>query len=576
MNFKVCEKRQSILDSKRHCLVLGGPGSGKTTLALFKAIKTIKEGLKPGQKILFLSFSRAAVARIADAAKTHIPHDQMALLSVQTFHSFFWSILQGHAYLLGAPRLLSIVPSHDEKALCGGIDRNDLLWTDWEERRRRLFFSEGRICFDLFAPLTADILTRNARLRNRMSDIYPLILIDEAQDTGNDQWECVRLLAEKSQAIFLADPEQMIYDHLPGVNPDRIPIIREKLNPDVIDFEGENNRSPGTEIQSFARDVFLGRTRSTSYQGISRMRFRANAALRNKAIRRGIGIIASKIKSETGLPAESIALIASYGRGVALISAALQLDKPIQHQVLFDEAFALLSSRIVAFLLEPKKSSNHNEDVAILLEMMSTAFRSKGKKTSTELAAKCVAYADRCRSGQFPKVNIVKAANALLISCREQKFSGVPGKDWQLIKQKIRELKEPTFSEISTILEYLVAFARRDRISENLSALWIKYDSYVNARHALDTALAQDQLLADSRALHGIHVMNWHKCKGKQFDGLILYRDSYSSPFVWAGDTPPYTRSRRLLHMAITRAKKHVLILDEVHPCPILDSFTNL
>lgn len=70
MSFMICEKRRSIIDALGHCLVLGGPGSGKTTLALLKALRRIDQELRPGQSILFLSFSRAAVARIANAAKS--------------------------------------------------------------------------------------------------------------------------------------------------------------------------------------------------------------------------------------------------------------------------------------------------------------------------------------------------------------------------------------------------------------------------------------------------------------------------------------------------------------------------
>jgi DNA helicase-2/ATP-dependent DNA helicase PcrA len=102
----------------------------------------------------------------------------------------------------------------------------------------------------------------------------------------------------------------------------------------------------------------------------------------------------------------------------------------------------------------------------------------------------------------------------------------------------------------------------------------MQYGAYVGARKALDDALAQDQLLSTGEELHGIHVMNMHKCKGKQFDGVVLYRQQYHSPFVWRGEKNPYMKSRRLLHMAITRAKSHVLILDEAYPqCPIIGKY---
>jgi DNA helicase-2/ATP-dependent DNA helicase PcrA len=103
----------------------------------------------------------------------------------------------------------------------------------------------------------------------------------------------------------------------------------------------------------------------------------------------------------------------------------------------------------------------------------------------------------------------------------------------------------------------------------------LQHAAYPGAREALDTALTQDQLLSGGEELRGIHVMNMHKCKGKQFDGVILYRQQYHSPFVWRDEAAPYQASRRLLHMAITRARLHVLILDEVYStCPIIDQYT--
>jgi|TARA_B100000378_G_scaffold278260_1_gene280868 DNA helicase-2/ATP-dependent DNA helicase PcrA len=53
MPIELDKQRKAILDAEGHILVLGGPGSGKTTIALLKA-KSLFPHLQPGQKLLFL------------------------------------------------------------------------------------------------------------------------------------------------------------------------------------------------------------------------------------------------------------------------------------------------------------------------------------------------------------------------------------------------------------------------------------------------------------------------------------------------------------------------------------------
>src|SRR5258705_4045908 len=126
-----------------HCLVSGGPGSGKTTLALEKAVARIATGMDPGQAVLFLSFSRAAVGRLIEAGAQSIPHTYRNRLVVQTFHSFFWNVLGCHAYLLGTPSRLQILMPHDERAISQGIKPDNPEWPVWEREREQLFLREG-------------------------------------------------------------------------------------------------------------------------------------------------------------------------------------------------------------------------------------------------------------------------------------------------------------------------------------------------------------------------------------------------------------------------------------------------
>ena len=210
--------KTQVLAASGHVLVLGGPGSGKTTVALEKAVKRIKDGMLPGQEVLFLSFSRAAVARLVQASKDSLANDTHKLVSMQTFHSFFWGIVQSHGYLLGCPRRLKVLLPHDEKSMSNGAKRGTNAWTEWEIERERLFRDEGKVAFDLFAPKALNIVSRSTTIRRFLADKYPLIIVDEAQDTGTDAWNCIELFASHTQMLFLADLEQQIFDHL-GVRP---------------------------------------------------------------------------------------------------------------------------------------------------------------------------------------------------------------------------------------------------------------------------------------------------------------------------------------------------------------------
>lgn len=81
------ERREAILAAEGHVVIEGGPGCGKTTIALLKAARGA-EALQPEQRILFLSFSRAAVRQVTDRMRTTLTSEQSSALEVRTFHSF--------------------------------------------------------------------------------------------------------------------------------------------------------------------------------------------------------------------------------------------------------------------------------------------------------------------------------------------------------------------------------------------------------------------------------------------------------------------------------------------------------
>jgi len=577
-----CALRDSVLACDGHALVIGGPGSGKTTLALRKAVKRIKDGMQPGQSALFLSFSRAAVARILGAAMLEANKAEQTQLSIQTFHSFFWGIVKCHGYLLGAPRKISILLPHDEKAISGGIGIDDAGWPEWELERERLFREEGRMAFDLFAPNATRLLAISQHILLGIAKRHPLIIVDEAQDTGAFAWRCIEMLAPYTQIVCLADLEQQIFDYLPGVGPERVDAIRAALAPHEVDFGTQNHRSPDSEILVFGNDILQSTPRGKPYKGVSSIPYRPESPTPdwNVLLRRGLLALVTAIKADGNKPVDTIAILVANNRSALRISNALnalgqQGGKAVSHKLLFDESESLLSARFAAFLLEPKVADQLENDVAASMDMIADARRATGKGHAA--VARMRVQAEKIRGGKSLNINIANALRGLILDLHLTGFSGDPARDWLLVKAALRASGQEELARVANQLDFLVAFQRGHRISAGLAAEWLRDGAYTRARAALDQALAQEQILDGVNHEDRIQVMNFHKAKGKQFDGVMIVREArrtaagVDSSFVWRGDEAPYPKSRRVLRVGITRARAHVLILNPLWPnCPLL------
>jgi DNA helicase-2/ATP-dependent DNA helicase PcrA len=572
MDLLLDDERRRILEADDHVLVTGGPGCGKTTIALAKAERKVAAGLATGQSVLFLSFSRSAVARLLEASKILLVGEAQHRLSVQTFHSFFWDILQGFGYLLGAPKRLKILLPHDERALRKGAEEED---DQWRAQREQLFSEEGRVVFDLFAPKTHELLQRCSKLRALLSSRHPLIVVDEAQDTAEDQWQCIRLLSERSQLICLADLEQQIYDFRPGVSAERLTHIIAALEPQRVDLMSANHRSPAAEIVAFGNDILAGTPRGRPYKGISKISFRPDRAHRDIKIRLSVGIIGAKVRRTAGHSPESIALLATWGRGVNVIAKALGGDSStpaIPHRVLIDEAPVFLSSRLVAFLLEPR-ADNGAVDLAEALELAAAVFRAQGSASSIGQAERLSLAAATVREGRALRARSLGVSMADILARRRAHMnSGDPRRDWLDARSHLASGGSPVWEQIAEYAEQLVVLQRGHQIANRLTELWQTQGSYAGARGALDTALAQEQMLDGATTLRGITVMTMHKAKGKEFDAVIIVDDAHSCPLVRRDEEFPHAESRKLLRVGITRARHHVLLLTDVSsPCPLLE-----
>ena len=562
MTFVSCPDRDRVLAADGHVVVTGGPGCGKTTVALRKALLRVGAGLLAGQKVLFLSFSRAAVSRIVQAARKDLPRECRRDLDIQTFHSFCWQLVRGHGYLLGAVSPISLLPPHDERAIRNGARNYDPVW---DAERERLFLEEGRIAFDLFAPKALALLEGSAAHRQLIAGRYPLIIVDEAQDTGTEQWACMEALANLTQLVCLADLEQQIYDFRPDVSPERLKQIMAALEPLEVDLGVQNNRSPGAEIVKFGNDILARTPRGSAYTGVSQRMFRPEAASRDSAIRSAVGMLWKRTTETTGAPPQSIGYLTNWGKGVTIIARALQGGdgiKEISHRVVIDEAEVLLATRVVALCLEPVR--DRWATLASGLDLIGELYRARGTAKKVEQLGRNAADAreERVRGN----AKCPRALKDIIEYLQANPQSGSPGRDWLSVRRMFEASGAAELRLVARQVIYLMGFNRGRRISDALAEVWQRRGSYEGARALIETAVTEDQIIGSDGGLSGINVMTMHKSKGKEFDGvIILHLGNSMSPLSPDYERAPHLKSRRLLRVGITRAKQHVLMLTDAY-----------
>ena len=251
-----------------------------------------------------------------------------------------------------------------------------------KQERTRLAKDDGRVCFDLYAPYAFDILRDSSRIRKLISSMYPVIILDEFQDTNEDQWRVVQSLGENCRLVALADPEQRIYDWI-GANPARLDHFREAFAPIEIDLRADNHRSANTEIAMFGRDILDGEFRKGAYIGIEIDVFPSS---RDPAMSKLVTTIykARKRLIEQGVAGWSLAILVPTKKMTRLVSEALQQPPakltPISHFAVVEIEAAILGAEVIAFLMQPST----DEHFATFITLMCNYFQGKGGAEPTQ------------------------------------------------------------------------------------------------------------------------------------------------------------------------------------------------
>ncbi|MEW6369914.1 MAG: ATP-dependent helicase [Pseudomonadota bacterium] len=540
---ELTEGQRDVMKADGHLLVTGGPGSGKTTVSIIKAAQIVEQVIRPGQKILFLSFARATVSRVVEAIEyeQNISVAAKRLIEADTYHAFFWRVLKTHGYLIGLPRRLDILtPSAEAIALSvlrSGFsgrnlsdERKAAKKTAEAEERIRLAQEDGRICFDLFASYVGDILHGSERVCRLLATMYPVIILDEFQDTNGPQWHAVRTLGKFCRLIALADPEQRIYDWI-GADPARLDHFREAFNPTEVDLSTDNHRSAGTDIAVFGNDILTGKFGQEDYKGIAVDTF---ASYPEAAMTKLVTTVYATRQRliENGVENWSLAILVPTKKMTRLVSDALRNPPAgmteVPHTATIEMGAAILGAEVIAFLMQPSEDQRH---LAQFVELLCNYFQGKDGNEPTqgslkEAASIRAAYGEllaaRATSKPLRKNSLLVNVLAVYDQVRALVLTGDPDKDWRAVRQALEDGVCKRLKGIAEEVKNIRLLDRGTQLRQNLSQDW-RDNKYRNALTITRQAFVEEHFSTGTKPETGVVVMNMHKAKGKQFDEVIIF-----------------------------------------------------
>lgn len=263
--YKPTDEQRIMVDGNDSALVVAGPGRGKTVTAIAAARAWLARTPEPA-KVVFTSFSNAAVRRLADAAGINAAGLERRV-QFRTIHSIAMEILRDFGRYVGLRRPAKALDGTEERLIAGerGWDRSDD--GSYHAALKALAREEGLVGFDLMVPLATSLLHTSPTMRWGISLRYPFIIIDEFQDTRVDQWAFLKLLGERSRVVALGDPNQMIYEKQHQAAKRRMNEFCDWKGIEPTAFDGPNFRCQDGSIIDFAEAMLHGRRHTPTENG---------------------------------------------------------------------------------------------------------------------------------------------------------------------------------------------------------------------------------------------------------------------------------------------------------------------
>ncbi|MBN1591059.1 MAG: UvrD-helicase domain-containing protein [Pirellulales bacterium] len=231
-------------------LVLAGAGTGKTRVVMQRVVNLIRHGTRPG-RILAVTFTNKAAREMQERAGKLLRNTRAEEKpEISTFHSLCVRILRRRIDRLGYPPRFAIYDRGDQESVARGALREvkiaetalrpgDVIQfiSGWKtsgldpaqaarqarsdkehlaasvyRRYQNTLKTVGAVDFDDLLCLTTKLFARFPEIREAEAARFDHVMIDEYQDTNDNQYQLVKALAAGHRNLcVVGDDDQSIY-----------------------------------------------------------------------------------------------------------------------------------------------------------------------------------------------------------------------------------------------------------------------------------------------------------------------------------------------------------------------------
>jgi len=234
------QQQQAVNATEGRVLVLAGAGSGKTKVIVHRIAHLIQKGADPSS-ILGLTFTNKAAAEMRERIGKLLSSKEAKKVVLCTFHSFCMRLLRQEIQHLGYTKNFSLYDERDIRRLLKQMTREVLehegdlpsiepvyqeisraksLGTIPTDKISQTLFKRmqtsmrafNAVDFDSLLTLTLELFEKHPQVLEKYQDHFRYIMIDEYQDTNPIQYKIAKLLSAKyGNLCVVGDDDQSIY-----------------------------------------------------------------------------------------------------------------------------------------------------------------------------------------------------------------------------------------------------------------------------------------------------------------------------------------------------------------------------